>query len=129
MHQKYIKLFTELSHTVAALSQQVMDYNKRKNETKGEETARIMYDQYTELYQKFTTPGFSTASLNKTDFLRLLVGAAIIKKNIEDRIAEEKNAVKGYETDVIPKLQQLADAPDEEIHALADKLLVISEDK
>ena len=109
MDNKYKKLFDEIIHTVEILSEQVMEYSHNLNDEHGENTARVMRDDYANLYDRVTKTDFNTDTLTKADFAKILVGALIVTNNIEERITAEKKAVEGYKNDVIPKLQRIID--------------------
>ena len=44
MDKKYLQLLTEIVKTTAILSEKVMDYDHKKNDQKGMETAQLMRD-------------------------------------------------------------------------------------
>ena len=72
--------------------------------------------------------------LTYADFSKLLVGAIITSKQMEDRIANEKLVLQGYKVDTIPKLQRIIDEvennDDEKAYQLAEEIFqVIDEEK
>ena len=67
--------------------------------------------------------------MNKSDAARLLVGAMIQVNQLQDRINNLKKAMTGYQTDVIPKLQEIVDAEnDEAASKIADEKFIIKEE-
>lgn len=107
MDTKYIKLFSQLAHTIEVLSEQVMDLNQKKQDKKGVETAQTMRDDYQKLYDKMRAENFNPESLDKKDYAKLLVGAIIVVQQVENKIAAEQKALQGYKIDVVPKLERL----------------------
>ena len=128
MHDKYIELFKELAKSTAVSAEQVMDYDKNKNDDQGFKTAQVMRDDFNNLYDKIADKDF-TGSLERADFARLLVGALIIANQLNDRITALKKALSGYQTDIIPKLQEIMDQTktDEEAMKIANEKFNIEE--
>ena len=129
MHQKYVNLFKELTHATEILAEQVMEYNKKKDDQKGAETAQTMRDDFVKLYDKIRAEDFSANTLTKAEYAKILVAAMIIVSNLETRITNEQNAVKGYKETVIPKLERIIDEcdSDEAAQKLAEELFTINE--
>ena len=123
MDKHYIDLFKELTRATAVSAEQVMDYDHEKEDEKGFETAKIMRDDYEALYDRLN----DEYSLTKSDAAKLLVGIMIQLNHIQDRIAALRKAVTGYQTDVIPKLQDIVDnaESDEEAAKIANEKFVI----
>lgn len=111
MDEKYISFFEELAHTNELLAEQVMELNHSKNDEQGEHTAQIMRDDYNNLTQKIKT---DATSLDKNDYIKLLVAALVVSNNLLERIKSIQNAINGYKTDVIPKLQRIVNEVTEE---------------
>lgn len=131
MHQKYITLFKELAHATEVLAEQVMQYDNQKDDKKGAETAQTMRDDFVKLYDKIRAEDFNANSLTKAEYAKILVGAMIVVNNLETRITNEQNAVKGYKETVIPKLERIVDEckTDEDAQKLAEELFTIDEVK
>ena len=123
MDKHYIDLFKELARATAVAAEQVMDYDHEKEDEKGFETAKTMRDDYEALYDRLN----DEYSLTKNDAAKLLVGIMIQLNNIQDRIAALRKAVTGYQTDVIPKLQDIVDnaKSDEDATKIANEKFVI----
>lgn len=111
MDKKYIELFKNLAQASAATAEQVMDYDRQKNDEKGLETATIMRDDFQELAGRVDTPDYV---INKSDATKFLVAAMIQVNQLQDRIESLKRAMTGYQTDVIPKLQSVVESETEE---------------
>ena len=128
MDKKYLQLFSELAHAVEVLSEQVMEYDRQKNDTKGEQTAQSMRNDYANLYDKLRNN--TEAQITKSDYAKLLVAAYIVVNNIEDRIKGERKAAEGYKIDIIPKLSRINDETtnDTEASALAEEIFKIQQD-
>lgn len=129
MHSKYIELFKEIANATAISAEQVMDYDKQKDDAKGYETAETLHKDFIELYDKIRDKDFD-GQLAREDFARLLVGTLIIMNQLNDRITALKKAMTGYQTDVMPKLQDIVDntKTDEEAMTMAEEKFSINEE-
>ena len=66
--------------------------------------------------------------MSKIDAANLLIGALIQTNQLQTRIDTLKKAMTGYQTDIIPKLEQIVDAKeDEDVTKKANELFVIEE--
>ena len=129
MHSKYIELFKEIANATAISAEQVMDYDKQKDDAKGYEAAETLHKDFIELYDKIRDKNFD-GQLAREDFARLLVGTLIIMNQLNDRIIALKKAMTGYQTDVMPKLQDIVDntKTNEEAMAMAEEKFSIKEE-
>lgn len=125
MDKKYLELFSLISQTVSNLAEQVMNDHQDKGETKEQETAQVMRDDYLALHDKLV----ENQELNKADFARLLVGAIIVTNQLEARIKNEQQALDGYKLDIVPKLDRINNAKEEEVTSLAEELFQIKPEK
>jgi hypothetical protein len=124
MDKKYIELFIELAKATAVAAEQVMDYDKAKNDEDGFKTAQTMRDDYNVLFGKLK----DNSELDKADFAKLLVGALITVNQIQDRITALQKGLAGYQTDLIPKLNKVIDAEsDEDARKIANEEFNIKE--
>lgn len=124
MDKKYVELFKELAKATAVSAEQVMDYDRAKNDEAGLKTAQTMRDDYNALHDKIN----DGSELDKADFAKLLVGAMIIVNQIQDRLATLQKAMSGYQTDLIPKLNKIIEAETEdEVKKLATEEFSIKE--
>lgn len=124
MDNKYITLFKDLAQATASTAETVMEYDRQKNDEKGLETATIMRDDYQNLADKIATT--ENYVLDKADAAKMLVAAMIQVNQVQDRINNLKKAMTGYQTDVIPKLQEVVDAEDDEAASkLANEKFII----
>ena len=124
MNSKYLELFTLITQQIANLAEQVMNDHQDKGETKEQETAQTMRDDYLNLHDKL----ISNQELNKADYARILVGAIIIANQLTARIQNEQKALDGYKLDIIPKLDQINNTEYDEVPTLAEKLFTIKEE-
>ena len=124
MDSKYLELFTLIAQQIANLAEQVMNDHQDKGETKEQETAQTMRDDYLDLHDKL----ISNQELNKADYARILVGAIIIANQLTARIQNEQKALDGYKLDIIPKLDQINNTEYDEVPALAAKLFTVKEE-
>lgn len=124
MDKKYVELFKELAKATAVSAEQVMDYDRAKNDEAGLKTAQTMRDDYNALHDKIN----DGSELDKADFAKLLVGAMIVVNQIQDRLATLQKAMSGYQTDLIPKLNKIIEAETEdEVKKLATEEFSIKE--
>jgi len=125
MHKKYLELFKELTRATAVAAEQVMDYDKEKNDDKGLETAKTMRDDFEALHEKLAAESFD-GNLTKAEYAKLLVGCYVIVGNLQDRIEVLKKAIAGYQSDLVPKLSKIIEAEnDAEAQKLADEHLMV----
>ena len=125
MDSKYLELFTLIAQQVANLAEQVMNNHQDKGETKEQEIAQTMRDDYLNLHDKLTT----NQELNKADFARILVGAIIVVNQLDVRIKNEQKALDGYKLDIIPKLDQINNTEYDDVPALAMKLFTVKQEE
>jgi hypothetical protein len=103
-----------------------MEYDRAQKDEKGLETATIMRDDFQGLADKIATEDYV---LSKSDAAKLLVGAMIQVNQTQTRINNLKLAMTGYQTDLIPKLQAIVDAEnDEAASKLAEEKFLIKND-
>ena len=129
MHEKYVKLFEELSRTVAITAEQVMDYDKSKNDDSGFKTAETMRNDFQELTDRIKTAG-KKYELTKNDAAKLLVGAIIITNQLQGKVNTIQKSIAGYQSDIIPKLQAVVDAKDEDaaLQIASEKFVIKNEE-
>ena len=128
MDKRYVTLFKDLAQATAASAEAVMDYDREKGDEKGLETATTMRDDFQTLTDRISESG-EAYNINKSDAARLLVGAMIQVNQLQDRINNLKKAMTGYQTDVIPKLQEIVDAEnDEAASKIANEKFIIKEE-
>ena len=121
MNKNYRKLFSELAHAIEITSEQVMEYNHQKQDSKGESTAELMRNDYAKLYDKLDD---TEEELTRAEYLKLLAGAYIITNNMEDKIKAQRKVIEGYKIDIIPKLSRIMNetSDDEKALLLANEL-------
>ena len=127
MDKKYITLFKDLAQATAVLAEQVMEYDRGKGEEDALKTATIMRDDYQDLADKINADEYN---MTKSDAAKFLVAAMIQANQIQDKMNNLKKAMVGYQTDLIPKLQELVDAEDDEtVIRLANEKFIIKEEQ
>lgn len=126
MDKKYVTLFQELAQAMASSAETVMEYNHNKGDTKGETTAATMRDDYQELTSIITNAG-DDYTPNKAEVAKLLVGAMVITNQLQDKMSTIKQAMAGYQTTVIPRLQEILDTAktDDEAKKMANEKFII----
>ena len=127
MDKKYVTLFKDLAQATAASAEQVMEYDRGKGDEKGLESATMMRDDFQALVGRIAAKDFV---MTKSDAARLLVASTIQVNQLKDRIEALKQAMTGYQTDIIPKLQQIMDAEtDENAQKLAEEKFIIGDNE
>ena len=102
-----------------------MEYDHEKGDEQGEKTATIMRDDYQGLFERIDVPEYV---LTKEDAAKLLVGSMIQINQLQDRINNLKRAMTGYQTDLVPKLQEIVDAENNETaKKLAEEKFIIQD--
>ena len=126
MDKKYRELFSLITQTTANIAEQIMDLHKANQEEKEYQTAEIMRNDYLDLHDKL----IEEKDLTKADYARILVGTIIVATQLDNKIKNEQTALQGYRIDVIPKLDQINNAENEEkALELAEKLFQIKEEE
>lgn len=130
MDKKYITLFKELAQATATSAETVMDYNREKGDIEGLETATIMRNDYQTLTDKISEANDKYVP-TKNEAAKLLVGAMIVVNQLQDKINNLKMAVKGYQIDLIPKLQEIVDGAttDDEASQMAEAKFILEDNK
>ena len=129
MDKKYITLFRDLAQATAASAESVMDYNRSRNDEKGLSTATIMRDDFQALVDVIKEAGDDYAP-TQPEAARLLVGAMVMVNQLQDKVNALRKAITGYQTDVIPKLQEIVDkagSDNELARKMANEKFVIKE--
>ena len=126
MDNKYIELFGLIARTVSNLAEQVMKEHHKNNDETGEKNAETMRNDFLELYYKLNDPN---AVLDKPDYARLLIGTIIVTNQLDARIKQEEDALRGYKVDIIPKLDRINNAESDSVTELAEELFSIKEEK
>ena len=129
MDKKYIELFKTLAQATAVSAEQVMEYDSKKGDKHGAEVAETMRNDYQDLTDAITNAGDNYVP-SKSDAARLLVGAMVQANQLPDRIKALKTALTGYQTDLIPKLQEIVEKAetDEDVANMANEKFVIVEE-
>ena len=128
MDKRYVTLFKELAQATAASAETVMDYDREKGDESGLKTATIMRDDFQDLVSRIDVTEYV---LSKSDAAKLLIAATVMANQLQGRINNMKNALAGYQTDVLPKLQDIIDnaKDDDEAKSMAEEKFVIKEEK
>lgn len=130
MDKKYIELFKNLAQATAVTAEQVMDYDHSKSDEKGYDTAKIMRDDYQALTDSIDSLS-EKYQPTKSDIAKLLVAAMVQTNQLQNRIDALKKAMTGYQTDIIPKLQEVLDKAenDDDAVRLAEEKFIIEDNK
>ena len=127
MDKKYVELFQQLAQATAVAAEQVMDYDKSQNDEEGFKTAEIMRNDYNNLQDRLS----EDYALTKDDASKLLVGIMIQLNQMQDRMTILRKAVTGYQTDLIPKLEEIIEHAEDDIAAakMANEKFIIEDNK
>lgn len=130
MDKKYVTLFKELAKTTAASAETVMEYDREKGDEKGLETATIMRDDYQMLTEAITNAGDNYVP-TKNEAAKLLVGAMVVVNQLQDQINNLRKAIQGYQTNLIPKLQEIVDnaTTDDDARQMAEASFILEDNK
>lgn len=128
MDKRYVTLFKELAQATAASAETVMDYDREKGDENGLKTATIMRDDFQDLVSRIDVTEYV---LSKSDAAKLLIAATVMANQLQGRINSMKNALAGYQTDVLPKLQDIIDnaKDDDEAKSMAEEKFIIKEEE
>lgn len=103
MDDSYKSLFIELCRSAQVLAEQVMDYDKKYDDTEGYKTAEAMRNDYQQVEDSLK----GEAALGYNEYVKLLAAGYIVINNLQDRVTEYQKAIDGYKTVVIPKLSRI----------------------
>lgn len=129
MDKKYVTLFKDLAQATAASAESVMEYDRSQNDEKGLSTATIMRDDFQALANAIKEAGDDYAP-TQPEAARLLVGAMVMVNQLQDKVSALRKAITGYQTDVIPKLQEIVDkagSDNELARKMANEKFIIKE--
>ena len=123
MNNKYITLFKELAQTTATTAETVMEFNRSNNDEEGVKTATMMRDDFQDLASKID----ENYQFTKNDIAKLTVASMIVTNQIKDKIDALKTALTGYQTDLIPKLQEILEQAEDDkaVMKLAEEKFII----
>jgi len=130
MNSKYVILFKELAQNAATSAETVMDYDRELKDEQGLKVATTMRDDFQNLADRIAEAGEQYV-INKGDAAKLLVASLMIVNQMQDKIALYKKAMAGYQSNVIPKLQELLDEAetDEEAAALSEEKFLLDDNE
>ena len=130
MDKKYVELFKELTRATAVASEQVMDYDKSKNDEEGFKTAQRLRDDYEALNQEIVESGDDWVP-DKSQATKLLLASMIQITQLKDKIEALHKAMVGYNTDLVPKLQEIVDtaADDEAAKKMANEKFILDDNE
>jgi hypothetical protein len=128
MDKRYVTLFKDLAQATANSAEQVMEYNQSKNNEEGLQAVTTMRNDFQELFDTITKAGDDYIP-TQPDSARLLIAAMIQMKQLQDKVDVLTKAIKGYQNDLIPKLQEIVEKAenDEMAHQMANEKFVIIE--
>lgn len=120
MDNSILSLFKEIAIAAESAAEQVKEYDNKKNDSAGAQSAEKMRQDYSELIEKLQL----NTSLTRQNYIQLLLGSMIVTNNLETRLELLQKTIKNYKTMIIPKLQRIMNetTEDDEAHKLAEKL-------
>lgn len=91
---------------MSSSAETVMNYEIHEGESNKAETAKKMREDYLNLLNRLKAASYS---FSKADATSLYIAATVMISQLEDRIKNLKQAMVGYQTDVMPKLGEIID--------------------
>lgn len=129
MDKKYVELFKELAHATEVSAEQVMEYDKSKNDSTAYDAAVTMREDFSRLYDALRAEDYD-GTFTRAYAAKLLVACYVTVGQLQDRINNFKKAIAGYQTDLIPKLNEVLNAAsDEEAQQIADEKFSIKSEE
>lgn len=121
MNIKYKELFTLIAQTMETTAETAMEQNKKNNDLEAYKTSKEMRAKYARLHDLLASKTVDY-KLEKNDFIDLAIGATVIMKQMNARLEQLRLSYEGYEKDLLPKLQEAANNPENynEIFSLND---------
>jgi len=92
---------------MSSSAETVMNYEIHEGEPKKAETAKKMREDYLNLLNRLKAA--ESYSFSKADATSLYIATTVMISQLEDRIKNLKQAMVGYQTDVMPKLGEIID--------------------
>ena len=128
MNKKYQEVFQALSDSAMSSAEIAVKYEQKNGTKQRVDTADEMREKYLALSNKIQASDGAYVP-TKNDIVLLLIASVIVSKQLEDRIDSMKKALAGYQTDIIPKLQQVLNEgkDDSEVAKLVEQIFVIKE--
>ena len=131
MDKKYITLFKTLAQATAISAEKVMEYDRKNDDQSGLEAATTMRDDYQELVSIIKKAGDDYVP-NRVEAARLLIGVMVQMNQLQTQLNTIQSAMTGYQSDVIPKLQEIVDKAesDDAARQMAnEKFIIVENDK
>lgn len=130
MEEKFKKVMIAITSLAETTAEEAAEYSRDQKDEKAEENGLKMRDDFIALHDKLDAPEFDGV-LTRNEYLQLTLAAYIASNQIKNRIAALRQAIKGYEEDIIPKLSRIVDETktDEEAQALAEQILSLESNK
>ena len=128
MDKAFRQLFIDMTRSTAVMAEQVMDYDKEHDDETGFQNAQHLRDDFEALHDKLEAEDFD-GILTKAEYAKLLVSAYIITNNLRDKLANLRKSITAYEETLIPRLQQIVDASEEEAPKMADEILILEDNE
>lgn len=127
MNERYIKLFTELAHSLELLTERAIEEEKGTGDNKALTSAITMRKNYMSIYDKLR--GNKITDLAMSDFAHLYVAGGILINQLESKRKALEVAIQGYKLDILPKLNRILNETknDEDAIKLANELFSIEE--
>lgn len=124
MDKKYQHLLALIARSVEILAEKAIEINQENNNQENLETSRIMREKYSKLYDRLDTE--EPVSLSHNDYIDLYIGAGLVVKQIEGKIARDRLAIKAYRTDLIPKLEEIVNYKDGDLQEKVNNLFTVN---
>lgn len=130
MHKKYQEVFQALADAATSSAEIALKYEKTKENKQRIDTADEMREKYLALSNKIQAAGKEYIP-TKDDITLLLIASIIVSKQLESQMENIKKAIAGYQTDIIPKLQQILNEceNDFEVASKLEQMFIIKDNE
>lgn len=128
MDKKYIELFKNLARSSATTTELVIDYYNKEKGGEGVEGASTMHEAFQSLYNNINSDE-ANYHMTKADAAQLAICSIITLGQLQNQLDQIKKAITGYQTDIMPKLQEIVEKAKDDIEAaeMAEDKFVIQE--
>ena len=130
MHKKYQEVFQALADAAIFSAEIALKHEKTKENKQRIDTANEMHEKYLALNNKIQAAGEEYIP-TKDDIALLLIASIIVSKQLENQVENTRKAIAGYQTDIIPKLQQILNEceNDSEVASKSEQMFIINDNE
>lgn len=118
MHEKYLQLFKEICKSVTSLTEILQKNNKSVNE------ATSVAEQFNKLINKLE----NNQPLTKADYAVLYIGTTMVMNVLNDRAKAINSAITSYQNEIIPRLQKVLEANEDNFNDVINSEFQLKEE-